>query len=107
MTAIGPERRRAAPQRYSRYLGSCGHASGVVDPTRMTHCGRRVKKIRCGAARCRRLADEWGSSNCPPSGACYPEFGRRQRPPSAWCQGRRTRERASLVQRVLAKLLAD
>src|SRR5262245_7304332 len=33
MSAIGPERQFAAPQRHSRYLGSCGHASSGFDPT--------------------------------------------------------------------------
>jgi len=35
----GPKRRCAAPQQYSRFLGSCGHARGGVDPTRMTRTG--------------------------------------------------------------------
>src|SRR6267143_217092 len=35
MTAFGPKRRCAAPQQYSRFMGSCVHARGGVDLTRM------------------------------------------------------------------------
>jgi hypothetical protein len=49
-SATGPERQFAAPQQYSRYQGSCGHTSGVLNSTRITHCGRRrfcVARFRC------------------------------------------------------------
>src|SRR5260370_16341706 len=41
MTGYGPKRQCAAPQQYSRFLGSCGHACCGVDSTQMTRCGRR------------------------------------------------------------------
>src|SRR5262249_25940164 len=46
----GPKRQCAAPQRYSRFLRSCGHARGGADSTQMT-LSRHEPKCRVARGR--------------------------------------------------------